>query len=164
MPLRDAETVGFLCSVRARRDYCLCMEALGRMGRIPEGKTWTAVSQHTPGNGKLLPLKPVTIAGIVKKRAEAGGLKVMKREEMSTHDQNDTLAGHFLRGHAGSVAYTLATTAGASWDPLLGVDRARHTFKSFKKSYSRGASPRLIAAFNAHSAKGKLRFEEGSRL
>ena len=40
----------------------------------------------------------------------------------------------------------------------------RDTFESFKKSYSRGASPRLIAAFNAHSAKSKLRFEEGSRL
>ena len=111
-----------------------------------------------------MPLKPVTIAGIVKRRAEMGGLNVMKAEEMSTHDQNDRLAGHFLRDHAGSIAYTLTTTAGASWDPLLGVGRARHTFESFKKSYSRGASPRLIAAFNAHSAKCNLRFEEGSRL
>lgn len=162
--LRDTVTVGYLCSVRVRRDYCLCMEALGRMGQIPEGKSWTAVSQRTPGTGKLVPLKPTTIAGIVKKRAAAGGLNVMKREDTSVHDQNDTLAGHFLRGHAGSVAYTLATTAGATWDPLLGVDRARHTFESFVRSYSRGAAPRLIAAFNAHKKKAQLRFEEGSRL
>ena len=54
--------------------------------------------------------------------------------------------------------------SGASWDPLLGVDRARHTLDSFKKSYSRGASPRLIAAFGKHRERRVLRFEEGSRL
>ena len=74
------------------------------------------------------------------------------------------LAGHFLRGHAGSVAYTLALAEGAAWGPLLGVDRARHTLASFKKSYARGVVPRLVAAFRRHKHRSKLRFEEAARL
>ena len=74
------------------------------------------------------------------------------------------MAGHFLRGHAGSVAYTLAMAEGARWDPMLGVDRARHSADSFKKSYSRGMVPRLTAAFRRHKHSGKLRFEEAARL
>ena len=74
------------------------------------------------------------------------------------------VAGHFLRGHAGSVAYTLAVAEGADWDAMLGVDRARHTLASFKKSYARGVVPRLTAAFRNHRRRGKLRFEEAARL
>ena len=74
------------------------------------------------------------------------------------------LAGHFMRGHAGSVAYFLAVKHGASWDPMIAVDRARHTLNSFFNSYARGVIPRLAAAFDKHPHKAKLRFESASRL
>ena len=161
--LEDPVTVGYLCSVRARRDYLRCLEAREDMALVPKGTAWVALSQKDM-RGRLLPLQPQTIATIVKNRAAAGGLRVTKSEGSTAEDKADALAGHFLRGHAGSVAYTLATVEGASWDPMLGVDRARHTLVSFQRSYSRGVVPRLIAAFNRHSRKGKLRFEEASRL
>jgi hypothetical protein len=161
--LEDEETVGYLCSIRVKRDYFRCMEALGQMDKIPKGKTWTAIST-TSVNGKLLDLKPQTIASLVKKRAAAGGLNVKTTESAKTEDEGETLAGHFLRGHAGSIAYSLAVYEGASWDPLLGIDRARHTLASFQKSYSRGIAPRLEAQFRQHSRKAELRFEEAARL
>ena len=132
-------------------------------------------------DGKLKPLESSSIAGLVVKVAHAGGLVTTKSEETSAKDRIGNtpvadasgagggagevkLAGHFLRGHAGSVAYTLALAEGAAWEPLLGIDRARHTLASFKRSYSRGVVPRMVVAFNRHSRKGKLRFEEASRL
>lgn len=84
---------------------------------------------------------------------------------MEMQDASDVkLAGHFLRGHADGVAYTLALGEGATWDPLLGVDRARHTLESFKKSYSRGVVLRLVTAFRRHKHSRNLRFEEAARL
>ena len=68
------------------------------------------------------------------------------------------------RGHAGSIAYHLAVEHGAMWDPLLGVDRARHTLASFRKHYSRGVHPRVAAAYARHKHRAKLRFEEAARL
>ena len=127
------------------------------------GKTWTAITQRGLDN-KLLPLKPETIAGLIKKRAGLGGLKVGKTETERATENGDILAGHFLRGHAGSVAYTLAVQAGASWDPLLGVDRARHTLHSFQANYSRGITPRLLVQFEKHPNRKLLRFEEAARL
>ena len=76
-------------------------------------------------DGKLKPLESSTIAGLVVKVAHAGGLVTTKSEETSAKDRVGNtpmtdasgagggagevkLAGHFLRGHAGSVAYTLA--------------------------------------------------------
>ena len=73
-------------------------------------------------------------------------------------------AGHFLRGHAGSIAYTLAVECGATWEKTLCIERARHTIKSFMKNYCRGVVPRLRAAFTAHPQKEQLRFEEAARL
>ena len=78
--------------------------------------------------------------------------------------RDQVLAGHFLRGHAGSTAYHLAVEHGAQWDPLLAIDRARHTLQSFRKHYSRGVHPRVAAAFARHPRKVELRFEEAARL
>ena len=104
---------------------------------------------------KLLPLQAATIASLIVTRAEAGALLTGKTETAAAADMTnkgrDRLAGHFLRGHAGSTAFTLAVHHGDQWDPLLG-------------SYSRGVAPRLIAAFEKHRYKHKLRFEEASRL
>ena len=114
--------------------------------------------------GKLRLLLPDTIGGLVKKRAAAGGLKVNSSEDTGAKDTRVALAGRFLRGHAGSIAYELAVHEGAHWDPLLGVDRARHTLGSFLKHYSRGVAPRIVAAFRRHEHRETLRFEEASRL
>ena len=130
---------------------------------IPIGKTWTYVSR-VGVTGKLIPLKPCSIGELVQKRAGKGGLRVSKADTESAKDGQDQLAGRFLRGHAGSVAYTLAVEGGAHWDPLLGVDRARYTLDSFQKSYSRGVAPRLRAQFERHPKKQILRFEEAARL
>lgn len=164
--LCDEDTVGFLCAVRVMRDYIRCLEELEWMDKIPHGCTWTYVNS-APFDlaGKLRPLLPSSIASLVKARATTGGLKTQK--ENAGYNQQDTeaaVSGHFLRGHAGSVAYTLAVHEGAGWDPLLGVDRARHTLASFQKHYSRGVVPRLVAVFRKHPRRKLLRFEEAARL
>ena len=162
--LADAKTVGFLCSVRVKRDFYRCMEKQGLVDKVPAGKTWTALKTQRV-DGMLGPLLPSTVATLVKKRASLGGLKVHSGEEPGrSTDNSDTLAGHFLRGHAGSVAYSLAVEYGAGWDPLLGIDRARHTLTSFQKHYQRGVHPRLSAAFTSHKYQNELRFEEAARL
>ena len=75
------------------------------------------------------------------------------------------LSGHFVRGHAGSIAYELAINHGASWESTEGVDRARHTLQSFFANYLRGVVPRLKMAFDALRAyKRELRLEEALRL
>lgn len=164
--LCDAQTVGFLCAVRVERDLFRGLEAKGWVDKIPIGCTWTYVNGSPfDMRNKLRPLKSDSIATLVKARAAAGGLKTQK--ESDGYNQKDTeaaLSGHFLRGHAGSVAYTLAVHEGAGWDPMLGVDRARHTLASFQKNYSRGVAPRLVAVFRLHKKKGQLRFEEAARL
>jgi hypothetical protein len=163
--LVDVETVAFLCVVRVQRDYHRCMEEVGWSEKVPQGHTWTYVTANPfDMKGKLQPLLPDTIGGLVKKRAAAGGLKVNSSEETGAKDTRVALAGHFLRGHAGSIAYELAVHEGAHWDPLLGVDRARHTLGSFLKHYSRGVAPRIVTAFRRHEHRETLRFEEASRL
>ena len=161
--LQTLERVGWLCSVRVKRDYYRCMEAQDAMACIPSGSCWVSVGQ-TDVNGDWLALQPVTIASLIVKRAALGGLKVNKNERSHADDGADTLAGHFLRGHAASVAYYLATQHGASWCPFLGIDRARHTVESFMKNYSRGVHPALVARFLTHKHKASLRFEEAARL
>jgi hypothetical protein len=165
--------VGYLCSVRSRRDYAKCLEALQVMSKIPPNTQWVAMTNKAIKIGvieKLQPLLPASIAEIVKKIAKGGGLSVGKNEEPGALDlaartlYPETLAGHFLRGHAGSVAYTLAIVADAPWSSSLGVDRARHTLNSFLKHYSRGVVPRLVSAYRQHPHSRQLRFEEASRL
>ena len=180
--------MGFLCSVRVKRGFYRCMEALGEMPNIPAGKTWTDVKRKDVQGNKLLPLQAativcaqsrhdyrctlhiyrLTIASLIVARAETGGLLTGKTGTTAAADTvnkgRDRLAGHFLRGHAGSTAFTMAVHHGGQWDPLLGVSRARHTLQSFEGPYSRRVAPRLIAAFERHRYKRKLRFEEASRL
>ena len=163
--LSTPQRAGYLCSVRSRRDYARCLEAIGAMELIPMGTTWTSITQKDVQAKKLAKLKPSTIANIVKNWAGLGGLKVSATgDNEKAKDGKDTLAGHFLRGHAGSVAYVLACEENAQWDSFLGVDRARHTLEAFQKNYSRGICPRMRMAFRQHVHKEKLRFEEASRL
>ena len=75
-----------------------------------------------------------------------------------------SLACDFLRGHAGSLALDLAYH-GATWRTDEGINRARHTFPTFFKSYYRATVKRHIIAFQAVQAAGiQLRFEEAALL
>jgi len=73
------------------------------------------------------------------------------------------LAGHFMRGQAGSTAYDLAH-AGASWEDTEGIGRARHSAAPFFKHHHRQTLRRLLVAFDQHPKKTHLRFEEAARL
>ena len=89
----------------------------------------------------------------------------MADDEDATAPEHTKLSGHFIRGHAGSIAYELAINHGAAWESTEGIDRARHTMASFFKSYLRGVVPRLVMAFNAlKQYKRVLRLEEALRL
>ena len=61
-------------------------------------------------------------------------------EETETDGGDDTkqrLAGHFLRGHAGSVAYDFACD-GATWGVDEGINRARHYYRRTSSSFRGG--------------------------
>ena len=64
--LSTPQRAGYLCSVRSRRDYARCLEAIGAMELIPMGTTWTSITQKDVQAKKLAKLKPSTIANIVK--------------------------------------------------------------------------------------------------
>jgi hypothetical protein len=169
VPWRSTATrVGYTCSTRVLRGYYFILRSMKLLDVLPEMKVWTSCHQKTVG-GKLLPLASASIAAIVKKTAADGGLRVGTSDNLQAADLRrpegqDVLAGHFLRGHMGSVAYTLATQCGAGWDPLAGIDRARHTLQVFLNSYSRGVAPELITAFRGHPDAQRLRMEEAARL
>ena len=89
----------------------------------------------------------------------------MMEDEDATGPERVQLSGHFVRGHAGSIAYELATKHNASWDAEEGIDRARHTLASFFKSYLWGVVARLVIKFNSlKKLKRQLRLEEALRL
>ena len=97
--------------------------------------------------------------------ARSLGIGDVGDDEDTTAPERVKLSGHFVRGHAGSIAYELAINHGASWESTEGVDRARHTLQSFFANYLRGVVPRLKMAFDALRAyKRELRLEEALRL
>jgi hypothetical protein len=168
--LNTIEKIEALCPVRALRDYFKCMYESGNAQITSAnnlGNSWSSVKKK-PLNlaGTLLPLKAVSIGQLVKARAEDGGLNknanmsVTHREDPGTHEGEQTLAGHFLRGHGGSVAYVLHQSEGAQWEGDLHLQRARHTQKSFEKNYSRGMTMRQRLVFRNHRLRLTLRFEE----
>ena len=74
------------------------------------------------------------------------------------------LVGHFLRGHAGSLAYDLYKM-GSTWPSDEGINRARHTASTFFKNYYRATNRRTVLSYAAARERGKkLRFEEAARL
>jgi len=161
--LATEQKVAYLCSVRQRRAYFLCLEAAKKVDLMVPGHTWVFLNSDR-ADGKLSPLVASSIGTIVKKYAERGGIGVGNKSEDPGVKEKEKVSGHFLRGHAGSVAYTLAVEIGAAWCPMLCVDRARHTMESFKKNYCRGVVLRLQQAFRQHRKRRQLRFEEAARL
>jgi len=133
---------------------------------VPAGRFWCQRRQFTV-QGQFKPLLASTLGSRVRDFAKDAGLgDATTTETPGASETREKLAGHFLRGHAGSIAYVLATQRGASWEADEGINRARHTMNSFFKNYLRGVSMRLLAAFDAipQQLKELLRFEEAARL
>ena len=84
----------------------------------------------------------------------------MNKNEEAKSPGKETLSAHFLRGHAGSLAYTLHVKESAVWSAALHLDQARHTDVAFHNNYSRGIVERIRQAFRNHKRKTELRFEE----
>ena len=105
----------------------------------------------------MLPLGSQRCNTLVVELMKQADYKVKTNEDDGKeHNSSETLAGHFLRGHAGGVAYYLSVENGANWGPMLGIDRARHTLNSFFSSYARGVCIRLSTAFDNHPRKSEL--------
>ena len=158
--LKTHQYVAYLCFLRTLRHYAMVLEKMDLMNEIPWGKFWC---HHVQKGADQLPLclKASSLANIVKKKLAAANIQTA--EETETDRGDDTpqrLAGHFLRGHAGSIAYDFACD-GATWAMDEGINRARHTLKVFFKSYYRRTNNRQRLAFAVAKSKGKqLRFEE----
>jgi hypothetical protein len=147
-----------------------CLHATGHMKINPGdgfGNFW-AYSKSNKLNliGKIMPLLPTSIGQIIKEMATAGGLntntncKITHNEDGGCNESETSLAGHFLRGHGGSVSAVLTASEGAAWETDLHLQRARHTKNSFEKNYSRGIVLRHRLAFRDHRHRQTLRFEE----
>jgi hypothetical protein len=131
---------------------------------IQEGKFWASKSQVTLGSERFKPLLAKSLGTLIRDLTKQLGIGAVNTEsEEGGEKEGSRLSGHFLRGHAGSIAYTLAMSHGASWGATEGVDRARHALPPSLKSYSRGVTPRLVIAFNSAKNKRELGLEEALR-
>jgi hypothetical protein len=161
--LATKRKVEYLCCLRVLTEYVLALECTRQLYKIRPGEFWTALGSKMNGAGIDLDkmqhkLEPTTLSKIVVTLSEKGGITVKSDEEAG--DSPGKLGGHYLRGHSGSVAYTLACCpGGACWDASLGIDRARHTLASFKKYYSRGVCPRMLQIFLRHPLRSRMFFE-----
>ena len=168
--LRTEESITFLCPIRTLRDYVRSLEARKMLDKIratEKGGFWSTVGKTTGSiDGKWESLKVNTIRNLVMNIVEKdGSLKMGTNEKGGAKEVPDgKLAAHFLRGHAGSLAYTLHALEDAQWSGELHLDRARHTAGSFQKNYSRGLVERVRRAFRSHPKKKELRFEEAALL
>ena len=106
---------------------------------------------------------PLIVVGILT-RAGYPTSRNINTEEPQFQETEQVLAGHFMRGNAGSTAYYLAMDYGAPWGCMHGIDRARHSINSFFNSYARGVCKRLAAAYEKHPHRTQLHFEGASRL
>ena len=157
------QLIAYLCFIRSLEIMARTMEAKGMMTKIKIGSFWVS-DTAVDAAGNYLPLKSETLSKLIQKQCEAVGLSVNHNETATQKDTEQKLAGHFLRGHAGSLAYDLYKL-GSTWPSDEGINRARHTFSTFFKNYYRATNRRTIMAYAAKSACGiKLRFEEAARL
>jgi hypothetical protein len=175
--LTTEEEVKSICAVRMLKSLVQDMQQLEMLGEFVEGsykqtkssvpeRSFWASKHINPITNRFLALQASSLGTIVRKlTAELEIGKVSGSEEPGAGEQSQ-LAGHFLRGHVGSIAYDFASKKGAAWEPTEGIDRARHTMSSFFASYYRGVSPRISIAFDAvaRDVRSQLRLEEATRL
>ena len=174
--LATKEAVESVCAIRLLKSLVVDMMEIGMLGEwsdgkyvattksVQEGRFWASKSQKVVASERLKPLLAKSLGTLIRDLMKDLGVGAVNAEAEEGGEKETTrLSGHFLRGHAGSIAYTLAMSHGASWEATEGVDRARHTLPSFLKSYSRGVVPRLVIAFNEAKNKKELRLEEALR-
>ena len=168
--LRTNQRVAYLCFIRSLMWLVRTMETLKMPGgqrlidHIEPGRFW--VSDNTQDvAGRPLALKASTLGSLIKK--QMGKVSIdCGNDDQDTEGGKETtkLSGHFLRGHAGSLAYDL-NKLGAKWQSDEGIIRARHTFETFFKNYHRPTVKRVQIAFLAKvQANVDLRFEEAALL
>ena len=163
--LQTCQLAAYLCSVRTLYHLVTIMEKTCLLERLEPGRFWCANKEVDPC-GRPKPLLPQTLSKLVVRTMNEAGITVASEDanDETGKDSLVKLAGHFLRGHAGSLAFDLAKN-GAHWTSDEGINRARHSFPTFFKNYYRATKPRIIIAAAAAQAQGKkLRFEEASRL
>ena len=151
-----------LCTVRVLAEYARVLDVQNRLTKMHKGQFFCSPTHKLPDKVTWAPLSSERLAKIVKSVMAAASLKMSAAE--NSYDTATVLGAHFIRGHAGSIAYHLAMEHGARWDPLVAPDRARHTLDTFLHSYYRGVAPRLVQEFHRHPQKQWLRFESASRL
>jgi hypothetical protein len=150
------------------RDLFRCIEAREMQAKILatiEGGFWSYTKQGgSTLQGEFQPLKHNTVRNLVLNIAKKAGLPVGTNEKGGCAEQEEKLAAHFLRGHAGSLSQMLTSLEGATWSSSLHLDRARHSAITFQKNYSRGVVQRVRQAFRVHTRRTQLRFEEALLL
>ena len=141
--VKTEEEAGSLCAVRSLLKLVTDMDQLlGILGTrndiqysatehsVPAGHFWASKTAYVVGTRKARPLLPQSLASIVKKITEqwrararanvgvvgAGDARDGRGEAPAGATEKTRLAGHYLRGHTGSIAFELATSHGASWE------------------------------------------------
>ena len=162
--LSTPQRVAYLCFVRSLKWLIATMERMHLFEHIETGRFWVNDKQKD-AMGRPVPLKATSLSSLVKKQMERVGMQCgSDTDDKEGGKENTTLSGHFLRGHAGSLAYDLSKI-GASWNDDEGINRARHTFATFFKCYHRATVLRVKVAFLAVKGAGlDLRFEEAAVL
>jgi hypothetical protein len=162
--LSTPQRVAYLCFVRSLKWLIATMERMHILEHIETGRFWVNDKQKD-AMGRPAPLKATSLSSLVKKQMERVGMQCgSDTDDKEGGREITTLSGHFLRGHAGSLAYDLSKI-GASWNDDEGINRARHTFATFFKCYHRATVLRVKVAFLAVKAAGlDLRFEEAAVL
>ena len=103
---------------------------------IVPGRFWVNDNQHDV-MGRPLTLKASTLGSLIKKQMAKVAITCGNDDQDAEGGKETSkLSGHFLRGHAGSLAYDL-NKLGAKWQSDEGIIRARHTFETFFKNYHR---------------------------
>jgi len=176
------EGMAALCWHRQLYFYIKMLEDKCRIGLFEPGKFWPSPT-HLDSVGRPLCLKPTSLSSLVSKILGESGYKVAQNENPGCSESSEQLAGHVLRGHAGSLAYDLGNIfmehkptitshpaflrgqVELCWNPDEGIKRARHTLHSFLQSYHRATAPRIITAFKLLLQKCiYLRLEEALLL
>jgi hypothetical protein len=84
---------------------------------IQEGKFWASKSQVTLGSERSKPLLAKSLGTPIRDLTKQLGIGAVNTEsEEGGEKEGSRLSGHFLQGHADSIAYTLAMSHGASWE------------------------------------------------
>jgi hypothetical protein len=130
---------------------------------VAPGRFWVNDVQQDV-TGRPLTLKPNSLGSLIKKQMSRVNVKCGNdAEDAGGGKESAQLSGHFLRGHAGSLAYDLSKL-GSSWQSDEGIIRARHTFETFFKNYHPTVKRVQVAFLAKVEASIDFGFEEAALL